>query len=46
VAIPKKDEFPGLKDVVENLFESGLEMIDNCPELVLQRLNTPDPAKT
>ena len=46
VAIPKKDEFPGLQDVVANLFESGLEMIDNCPELVLQKLNTPDPAKT
>ena len=46
VAKPKKDEFPGLHNVVNNLFKLGLEIMDNCPELVLQRLNTPDPAKT
>jgi hypothetical protein len=46
VTVPKKHEFPGLHDAVKYLFKVALDMIDNCPELVLQRLNTPDPAKT
>ena len=46
VATPKKDEFPGLHNAVKELFGVGLTTIDSCPELVLQRLNTPDPAKT
>jgi hypothetical protein len=46
VAVPKKDEFPGLHDAIQYLFQVGLDMVNSSPELVLQRLNTPDPAKT
>ena len=46
VAMPKKEEFPGLCDGIKRLFELGMEVMDMCPELVLQRLNMLDPAKT
>jgi len=46
VAIPSKTEFPGLHEGLQLLYEFGLEAMDELPELVLQKLNTPDPAKT
>jgi hypothetical protein len=46
VANPKRNEFPGLHNAIDHLFKVGLTTMDSCPELVLQRLNTPDPAKT
>jgi hypothetical protein len=46
VAMPSKNEFPGLSDGLEHLFGLGLEALKELPELVLQRLNTSDPAKT
>ncbi|EPQ50228.1 hypothetical protein GLOTRDRAFT_134134 [Gloeophyllum trabeum ATCC 11539] len=46
VATPKKDEFPGLKKLVFNYMSSATGSIKSTAELVLQTLNTPDPAKT
>jgi Orsellinic acid/F9775 biosynthesis cluster protein D len=46
VKVPSKDEFPGLREGLEHLFALALEAVDELPELVLQKLNTPDPAKT
>lgn len=46
VATPKKDEFPGLKKLVFNYMSSATGFIKSTAELVLQTLNTPDPAKT
>jgi hypothetical protein len=46
VATPKKDELPGLSNAIKELFQMGKDAMKRCPELVLQRLNTPDPAKT
>jgi Orsellinic acid/F9775 biosynthesis cluster protein D len=45
-AVPIRTEFPGLHKGLEHLFALCLEAMDQLPELVLQRLNTPDPAKT
>jgi hypothetical protein len=44
--VPSKDEFPGLHAGLEHLFALALEAVDELPELVLQKLNTPDAAKT
>lgn len=46
VAILKKDEFPGLVPAVHQLFLGSEHVFELVPELILQRLNTPDPAKT
>lgn len=46
VAIPKEDEFPGLKDLVLQYMKQATDLIGFTGELALQRLNTPDPAKT
>ncbi|KAG6819317.1 hypothetical protein H0H93_012993 [Arthromyces matolae] len=46
VALPKKNEFPGLKDVLTHLMFVAEEGFDKLPVLVLQRLNSPDPAKS
>jgi hypothetical protein len=46
VAVPKKEEFPMLHEAIKNIFTAGTVLIDRCPELVLQCLNTPDPVKT
>jgi Protein of unknown function (DUF3505). len=46
VAHPKRTEFPRLLEAIKHLFEGAICLIDETPELVLQRLNTPDPDKT
>ncbi|KAG6893968.1 hypothetical protein C0992_008005 [Termitomyces sp. T32_za158] len=46
VAPLKKDEFPLLVSAVRRLYFASEDMFDLVPELVLQRLNTPDPVKT
>ncbi|KAG2110016.1 hypothetical protein DEU56DRAFT_985445 [Suillus clintonianus] len=47
VEIPKADEaiMPDLAHAVELYFESALVLLDTTEELVLQRLNSPDPLK-
>ncbi|KAI5982120.1 hypothetical protein EDC04DRAFT_2616906 [Pisolithus marmoratus] len=48
VALPKNDggDIPGLKDVVEAYYEEAIPLLDRTGELVLQRLNSPDPPKS
>ncbi|KAG5337017.1 hypothetical protein C0989_011180 [Termitomyces sp. Mn162] len=46
VDMPDHDEFPGLADAVYKLYDDGERLFSDAPELVLQRLITPDPAKT
>jgi len=46
VAPLAKEEYPELKAAVFDLLSMSLDVIKKMPELVLQRLNTPDPAKT
>ncbi|KAI5988907.1 hypothetical protein EDC04DRAFT_2614439 [Pisolithus marmoratus] len=48
VALPKNDDgdIPGLKDVVEAYYEEAIPLLDRTGELVLQRLNSPDPTKS
>ncbi|KAG6895835.1 hypothetical protein C0992_012212 [Termitomyces sp. T32_za158] len=46
VAPLKKDEFSLLVAAVQKLYFGSEDMFDLVPELVLQRLNTPDPVKT
>ncbi|KAI6025430.1 hypothetical protein EDC04DRAFT_2899872 [Pisolithus marmoratus] len=48
VALPKNDDgdIPGLKDVVEAYYEEAIPLLDRTWELVLQRLNSPDPTKS
>lgn len=46
VAAPSPEEFPGLKPAVLELLSLAMEALKQIPELVLERLNTPDPAKT
>ncbi|KAI6007807.1 hypothetical protein EDC04DRAFT_2611325 [Pisolithus marmoratus] len=48
VALPKNDDgdIPGLKDVVEAYYEEAIPLLDRTAELVLQRLNSPDPTKS
>jgi len=47
VEIPKFNDadMPHLRDAVEGYFREALKLIDVTDELVLQRLNTPDPVK-
>ncbi|KAG1761224.1 hypothetical protein EDD22DRAFT_954205 [Suillus occidentalis] len=47
VGIPKADDptMVNLIDVVEQYFESTLVLLDTTDELILQRLNSPDPSK-
>ena len=46
VAPPGAKEFSGLQDAVEEYFEEATDMLESMQELTLQKLNTPDPAKT
>ncbi|KAI6038203.1 hypothetical protein EDC04DRAFT_2604195 [Pisolithus marmoratus] len=48
VALPKNDDgdIPGLKDIVEAYYEEAIPLLDRTGELVLQRLNSPDPTKS
>src|SRR5882757_6351388 len=45
VEIPKANdaEMPGLQSAVEAYFEHALTLLDTTDELILQRLNSPDP---
>jgi hypothetical protein len=47
VEIPKTDdiEMPGLQKAVEGYFKHTLTLLDLTDELILQRLNSPDPVK-
>lgn len=47
VGIPKADDptMANLADAVEQYFESALVLLDTTDELILQRLNSPDPSK-
>lgn len=50
VALPQPDkgdeeDFRTLKDMVEAYFQEAVSLIDSMDELVLQRLNSPDPMK-
>jgi hypothetical protein len=46
VAPLSKEEFPELRPAVLKLLQLAMEAINKLPELVLQRLHTPDPDKT
>jgi hypothetical protein len=46
VSFPKKTEFPGLQEVVEEYFLEATDEIPTYQELTLQILNTADPVKT
>ncbi|KAI6100651.1 hypothetical protein F5141DRAFT_1066224 [Pisolithus sp. B1] len=48
VALPKNNDgdIPGLRDAVEAYYEEALSLLDRTGELVLQRLNSPDPTKS
>ncbi|KAI5980650.1 hypothetical protein EDC04DRAFT_2522496, partial [Pisolithus marmoratus] len=48
VALPKNNDgdIPGLRDAVEAYYEEALSLLDRTGELVLQRLNSPDPMKS
>ncbi|KAI5996060.1 hypothetical protein EDC04DRAFT_2612936 [Pisolithus marmoratus] len=48
VAFPKNNDgdIPGLRDAVEAYYEEALSLLDKTGELVLQRLNSPDPMKS
>jgi hypothetical protein len=47
VALPKNEDafIPGLRDAVEAYYEEAITLLDKTGELVLQRLNSPDPTK-
>ena len=45
VEMPKDDEFPGLKDLVQLYFERATELINHTDDLTLQYINTPNPDK-
>jgi hypothetical protein len=45
VAVPKEGEFPGLKGLLFQYMEHATALIPITAELLLQRLNTGDPAK-
>ena len=47
VGIPKADDptLANLADAVDQYFESALVLLDTTDELILQRLNSPDPSK-
>lgn len=44
-SMPQKNEFPGLAEAVYQLYDDGEQLFAKVPELVLQRLVSPDPAK-
>ncbi|KAI6038201.1 hypothetical protein EDC04DRAFT_2604193 [Pisolithus marmoratus] len=48
VTLPKNNDgdIPGLRDAVEAYYEEALTLLDRTGELVLQRLNSPDPMKS
>ncbi|KAI5984020.1 hypothetical protein EDC04DRAFT_2914565 [Pisolithus marmoratus] len=48
VTLPKNNDgdMPGLRDAVEAYYEEALSLLDRTGELVLQRLNSPDPIKS
>ncbi|TRM55522.1 hypothetical protein BD626DRAFT_577388 [Schizophyllum amplum] len=43
---PGKDEFPGLADGVLAYFQRATDLLQSTDRLVLQKLNTPEPART
>jgi hypothetical protein len=47
VAIPKDNDdlIPGLRSAVNRYFQETLDLLESTDELVLQRLNSPDPIK-
>ncbi|KAG6814735.1 hypothetical protein H0H93_012440, partial [Arthromyces matolae] len=45
-SFPKDDEIPGLAEAVHHLFSTGYPLFNQAPELVLQRLVSPDPVKS
>lgn len=47
IALPQREEtdYKDLHDLVECYFQQALELIESTDELVLQRLNSPDPVK-
>lgn len=45
VALPNKEEFIGLEEAVQTLFERTTENLATIPELILQKINTSDSAK-
>ncbi|KZT18427.1 hypothetical protein NEOLEDRAFT_1152627 [Neolentinus lepideus HHB14362 ss-1] len=46
ISTPRKDEYPDLPHLVLAYMERATNLINHTDELVLQVLNTPDPAKT
>ncbi|KAG6861755.1 hypothetical protein C0993_001585, partial [Termitomyces sp. T159_Od127] len=46
VAPLKENEYPSLVSAVQELFIGSEELFELVPELILQRINTPDPVKT
>lgn len=44
-SIPNDEDYPGLVAAVRALFLGYSSLFDDIPELALQRLNSPDPAK-
>ncbi|KAF9230085.1 hypothetical protein BU15DRAFT_84071 [Melanogaster broomeanus] len=48
VAVPKDNDdiIPGLRSAVQTYFQEALDLLDSTDELVLQRLNSPDPLKS
>ena len=47
IALPTKDDawLCGLREAMHNYFEEALELVNRTDDLVLQRLNSPDPSK-
>jgi hypothetical protein len=45
VEMPKDDEFPGMKELVQLYFERATALIDHTDDLTLQYLNTANPDK-
>lgn len=45
VAMPRKDEFPGLLSVTRKIFKDAMDVIPATPHLILQKLCTKDPVK-
>lgn len=41
----KNDPLYKLSNAIDMLFERGLTLLDQTPELILQKLNSPDPQK-
>lgn len=45
VAMPKDDEFPELQGHIHTYFDRATRLLDHTEDLVLQRVNSPDPDK-